>query len=196
MDIVSGTPDPAVVEQYYHCFNERRIGEAAALFTADAHVEFIGAGQDRGGAGYVRFAEQWLAAFPDARLAIERIDPRGPSMCEVHLCARGVHRGVLDVGGCRFNPSGAHAALRLRELLDIRDGRISVSVLSIDLNDLIAQLSTIDYDELGRCASRISTLGQELTRAAVDQERRSDVARRLGVELDAARRALRPHFYR
>jgi hypothetical protein len=86
--------------------------------------------------------------------------------------------------------------LRVRELLDVRHGQIVSSSLSLDLTDLISQLSTVDYGELTSRLDRIRQLSDPLIRASGDAVRQREIADRLGPELDAARRALRPHYNR
>jgi len=185
----------SLIRQYYDFFNERRLSDAAGLFADDADVELIPGVHGQGGNGYARFAETWLHAFPDATLTVQLVEQRNETMAEVYLLATGTHRGSLEFGVYRFRPSGAEATLHVRELLDIRDGRIVSSALTVDLNDLVSQLTQIDYAALARHLERIRALDDEL-HATGDPTRRRHVANRLGVELDAARRAIRPHFYR
>ena len=189
-------PD-ALIRNYYACFNERRFGDAVRLFANDALLELIPFGrQDYGIDGYVRFANMWTAAFPDAVFAVERVDRHSDSMFEVQLLATGTHLGVFDLGVSKFKPTNGTATLRLRELLNIREGTIASSTLSFDLNDVIRQLSTVDYNELNARLERIRQLSDELLRASGNAARQRDVADRMGPELDAARRALRPHYNR
>src|ERR671937_2574733 len=118
---LDGTTIEAEIRAYYACFNERRFGDAVALFTPDAIVEHIPFGSwDKGGAAYQRFAETWIRAFPDAVLTIERISRRGETLFEVDLRATGTHLGCLEIGSFgTFKPTGARTTLRLRELLDV-----------------------------------------------------------------------------
>jgi predicted ester cyclase len=186
-----------LIRRYYACFNERRFRDAAALFANDALLEHIPFGQqDYGGDGYVRFANTWIAAFPDGTFAVERVEPRTETMFEVHLLATGTHLGIFDIGIYQFKPSSTKATLRFRELLNIRDMTITASTLSFDLNDLITQLSVVDHAELSARLERIRQLHDELLRAERNTVRERDVIDQLGPELDAARRALRPHYNR
>ena len=186
-----------LLRHYYACFNERRFHDAANLFTDNALLEHLPFGkQYRGSEGYIRFAQAWGSAFPDATLVVERIDHRSDTMFDVHLVSTGTHGGVLDIGIFQFKPKGGKATICLRELLDIRDGRIVSSTISLDLNNLINQLSTVDYSELRVRLERIRELTDELDRVKGDVARQRDVADRLGSHLDAARRALRPHYNR
>jgi hypothetical protein len=110
------------------------------------------------------------------------------------LLATGTHRGVLDFGSYRLKPTGADAVLHLRELLDVREDKIAGSVLTFNVNDRVNQLTSVDYDELAKRVDAICALRNDLAHAA--NERRRGVTKQLGAELDAARRAVRPHFNR
>lgn len=185
-----------LIRRYYRCFNERRLDDAAALFTTDADVQGLPGQQGRGGAGYVRFAETWISAFPNATFSVERIEPRRATLAEAYLLATGIHRGLLEFGMYRFQPSGNEARLHVRELLDIHNGKIAASLLSIDLNDFVVQLVKVDYRELADRVERIWALREDLTRAIGDVAREREVVSQLGAEIDAARRTLRPYFKR
>lgn len=187
--------DP-VIREYYACFNERRLSAVGRVLSKHAVLEQIPFGhQESGLEGYVRFATGWIIAFPDAAFAIERIERRTDAMFDVHLVATGTHRGVFDIGVFRFRPTSHTAVFRLRELLNIENDRIVSSTVSFDVAEMVDQLSVIDYEELTTRLDRIRTLSDELGSAAEDASKR-EVANRIGLELDAARRALRPHYYR
>lgn len=186
----------ALVKSYYELFNRRRLSEAAKLFSDDALLEHIPFGRDRGGAGYVRLAEMWIRAFDKVTFTVDRVEPRGGTFCEVYFQAVGAHIGVLQFGAYRFTPTKVTAVLHVRELLDIRDGKIALSSLTVDLNDLITQLVHVDQEQLNKHLEQIQKLGTDLAHIAIDSTERHDVVVKLGIELDAARRALRPHFHR
>lgn len=183
----------SLVKRYYEYFNARRFSDAAALFADDARVEFSPGAPWIGPAGYLRFAETWTAAFPDATLAIESVNWGSETVCEVYLRASGKHTGTFAFGRFRFQPTSATAVLRIRELLDVEKGRITASMISLDFNNLVRQLALINYDDVLAHLERIVALRDELSLATTDDVRR-DVTRRLGNELDGARKALRPHF--
>jgi len=186
----------ARIRHYYDCFNKRRLADAAALFTADAELEGNIAVPGRGSSGYLQLADAWIRAFPDATLSVESIEPRGETMREVYLLAKGRHCGTLDVGSYHFKPSGADAVLHVRELLDLSGGQIRASSITVEFMDVVRQLTIVDYDELERRLKRIQGLAEELAHAAGEPLERRDVAERLGTELDAARRVIRPHYNR
>jgi predicted ester cyclase len=185
-----------LIRNYYACFNERRLAEAASLFAADAVMEappFTAASDGR--RSYERFTRVWLAAFPDACLDVESVASRNDTLHEVNLVATGTHMNLLDLGAYgRFKPTGERTTLRLRELIEVHDGQITYSNVSLDVHDLTRQLSSIDYDALACHLDRLQRLRAQLADAGDDTERRRSLADRIGRELDAARLAVRPWF--
>ena len=185
-----------LIHGYYARFNARQLAEALEMFSAEAVMEappFTAAADGR--KSYERFTRLWLVAFPDASLAVESIVHRSDTLHEVNLLATGTHTNLLDLGAYgRFKPTGERTTLRLRELIEIQNGLITYSNVSLDVHDLTRQLSIIDYDSLVSHLDRIDRLRSQLAEAGDDKERRRYVAERIGRELDAALLAVRPWF--
>jgi predicted ester cyclase len=135
-------PGHELIRKYYACFNERRFADAAEFFSDDAVLEHGPLGQrQQGGTGYLQFAEMWVRAFPDAALSIVRVEQHGDTICEVDLILTGTHLGAFDLGeGGLFKATGAQAKIPVRELLEVRVGKITYSSLAFDLHELIRQL--------------------------------------------------------
>jgi hypothetical protein len=189
----------AVMRQLHSAFNARRLDEAAALFQDDAVLEHIPLGrQQRGPAGYREFAGMWLNAFPDATVEVERVTLPGGGRCEVELRVVGTHRGPLDLGGYgNFKPSGVRAEMRLRQMVEIAGGRVVFSSLSFDVQHMVQQLICVDVPALLKRLEKIHDLHARLAAVpAGDAATRRSVLDRLGTELDAARRIVRPYFDR
>ena len=188
---------PALLQQYYALFNERRFKDRADLFTRDAVLEHLPSrDQEHGRAGNLAFARAWMTAFPDAVLTIDHVHTQSPERHEVQVVATGTHDGALQVGGWVFAPTGQAVTLRFRELLELRDGRIAFASLSFDLHQLVEQLVRVDVDELVTHLDRIERLGAELKAVRTACSPSRDVIDRLGIELDAARHTVRPYFKR
>jgi predicted ester cyclase len=189
----------ALIERLYTLFNTRELEEAAVLFADDALIEHGAPGrQRRGGAGYLEFARMWIGAFPDAVLTIESITPRNGTTIEVELLATGTHHGPLDLGGYGlFKPSGTMGKLRLRQIVELKDSRIAYSAVSYDVQDIVQQLTVVSVPKLLEHLKRVQHLGERLAQTSAEQvvERRS-IIDRLGTEIDAARRIVRPYFDR
>jgi hypothetical protein len=191
------TTSDAIIRQYYASFNERRLSDAAALFTDDAVLEQVPRQQlQRGGAGYLQYVNAWLTAFPDAVLTVQRVTSRDDLTHEVSLEATGTHRGALDLGGWVFKSTGARANLALRELLEIRAGKIAFCSLTFDLHQMVEQLARVDCASLLTHIDRIRQLGDQLRDVQGDANRTKEVIDRIGRELDAARHVVRPYFKR
>jgi hypothetical protein len=191
---------PRVIEQLYQFFNEQRFDDAAALFAAAAILEHAPVRRrEIGPAGYLAFIHMWTRAFPDARVTVEDVQTLGRHRYEANLTASGTHLGALDLAGCGvFKPSGVRAHLRLRQLIEIDDqARIVFSSLSFDLQEVVNQLVSVDTDKLEHHLHRLRTLSEVLAAtprgAFVDRQR---TVSRIGAELDAARRVVRPYYDR
>jgi hypothetical protein len=189
----------ALIQRLYALFNARELAQAAALFSDDALLEHAVTGrQQRGPAGYLDFARMWIGAFPDAVLTVDAITTRTPTTVEVDLLATGTHEGPLDLGGYgMFKPSGTCGTLRLRQRIEVQNGRIAYSALSFDVHDIVQQLVAVSVPKLLEHLKRVQQLGDRLAQTSTEQvmERRSLIDR-LGTELDAARRIVRPYFDR
>jgi hypothetical protein len=189
----------ALIQRLYSLFNARQLEQAAALFADDALLEHAVTGrQQRGPAGYLDFARMWICAFPNAVLTVDAISARTPTTVEVELLATGTHEGPLDLGGYGvFKPSGTCGTLRLRQRVEVQDGKITYSALSFDVHDIVQQLVVVSVPKLLEHLKRVQQLGGRLAQTSTDQvmERRSLIDR-LGAELDAARRIVRPYFDR
>jgi hypothetical protein len=131
-----------LIRRYYACFNDRRFGDAMELFASDAILEYPPfSPQQRGPECYLAFAEMWTKAFPDGVVAIEHVEQRGDTICEVDLIAKGTHLGDFDLGAYGvLKASGVKTSVRFRELLEIRHGRITFSSLSFGVQELLQQL--------------------------------------------------------
>jgi SnoaL-like polyketide cyclase len=187
----------SVIDQYYSYFNERRFVEATALFAETAVLEQLPLQrQERGGIGYLQFVSAWLRAFPDAALAAQHISSPDATTYEVDLAATGTHRGALEVGGWVFRPTGAHVVFRLRELLQVREGKIAFSSLSFDLHEIIDKLARVDASRLLEHIERLHQLGEDLKAARNGAGGTREIADRIGQELDAARHVVRPYYKR
>ena len=137
------SPD-ALIRQYYEFYNDRRFRESAELFTKDAVIEHAPFGRvsPSGGQGYVEAAERSFVAFPDARIEVVAVHPHGDTIFEIDMVATGTHQGLLDLGTYgRFEPTGAFVRVRHREVLEIRSGLITYASVTLDVNDLVVQLT-------------------------------------------------------
>jgi predicted ester cyclase len=130
-----------LIRDYYKAFNERQFEAAAELFTNDATIEHLTTATNRRGpGGYLDAARAAVAAFPDLHLQIEHVEQRGDTICEVDVLCTGTHKGEWSIGTLGpFKPSGRRQSYHVREMLEIRGGKITYSSLSWDLQEIVAQ---------------------------------------------------------
>jgi len=134
---------PDLIRRYYDNYNSRRFRESADFFAKDAVIEHAPFGSvATGGDGYVASAERSFHAFPDARIEVLAVTAHGDTIYEIDLMATGTHSGTLDLGsyGC-FEASGVFVRVRHREVIEIRGGLITYASVTLDVNDLLAQLT-------------------------------------------------------
>jgi predicted ester cyclase len=133
-----------VIRAYYDLYNQRRFREAGEFFADDAIVEHapFGASPQRGPTAYVESAERSIHAFPDARIEVLSVTSVGDTIYEVDLVATGTHRGLLDLGSYgRFEATNVHVHVRHREVIEIRGGKITYASVTLDISELLAQLT-------------------------------------------------------
>ena len=129
----------ALILEYITSFNERRLQDAAAMFTHDAVIQHRpGSGLLKGPDGYLASARMAIGSFPDLRLQILRVEQRGDTIAEIDLSATGTHMGdwTAETLGT-VKATGQPKTFRVRETLEIRGGKITFSGLTYDLQDLI-----------------------------------------------------------
>lgn len=183
----------ALIRGHYELFNQRRLEEAARAFDPEARIEDVTGRVERGPDGYLRFAAAWLEAFPDAKIAVQSIQPRASRLFDVDFFVSATHTGTLALGASRLRPSGARLEMRARELFEVQDGLFHLASVTFDLQDLVRQLAPVDTTALLQHVDRIHQLGQQLS-AKNDPARQRELLDRLGRQLDQARQLVRPHF--
>jgi hypothetical protein len=139
-DALSGNAH-LLIREYYGAFNERRLDDAADLFTFDAVIQHRPDGVVlKGPAGYLESARATIAVFPDVEIQILHVEQRGDTIVEVDLSATGTHRGDWNMGGLGvLKADGANKTVRHRELLEIRGGKITFSSITYDIKHFVAK---------------------------------------------------------
>jgi predicted ester cyclase len=184
-----------VIDEYYRSFNERRFVDAAALFGDSAVLQQLPQQrQEPGSIGYLQFVSAWLKAFPDAAFIIRRITSDDGRMFEVTLDATGTHQGPLDFSGWVFRPTGLYATFGIRELLEVRDGKIVFSSLTLNLHEIVDKLAKVDSTKLLEHIERLRQLAEALREVPSESMRARELTAEIGVELDSARHVVRPYY--
>jgi hypothetical protein len=187
----------ALISRYYAAFNQRQFADAAACVAADAVLDqwpFLQ--QECGGIGYLQFVSAWMRAFPDAVFGIRSVTPRDANVLEVLLEATGTHQGPVDIGGWVFQPTGSQVTFGLREVMELRAGKIAFSSVVYDLHDIVEKLTQVDTTNLLNHLDRLRHLADTLRTALPQSARAREIMSDIGAELDAARHAVRPYYKR
>ncbi len=129
----------ALIREYISAFNERRLQDAAGMFSADAPVQHRPRAQMlKGPEGYLESARQAMGSFPDLRFEILHIEQRGDTIFEIDLVCTGTHLGDWTAEGLgTLKATGQRKTLRVRETLEIRGDRITFSSLTYNMQDFI-----------------------------------------------------------
>ena len=130
-----------MIRKYYEAFNERRFTDNAELFTADAVIQHRpNHGPFQGPGGYLESARMAIASFPDLRLQILRVEQRGDTIVEVDVLATGTLEGDWAAGALvTLKATGQVKTFRIREMLEIRGGKITCSALTYNLQELLGR---------------------------------------------------------
>jgi hypothetical protein len=85
----------------------------------------------------------------------------------------------------------------MRQMIEVEDGRIAFSSLSFDVQAIVQQLVAVDVPALLKRLGKLRELEARLAAVPADDiQTRRAMLDRLGAELDAARRIVRPYFDR
>ena len=107
------------------------------LVADDAEIQHRPNHALRGPDGYVASAGMATTSFPDIHLDVVSVTRRGDTVAEVELLATGTHASDWTADGIgTLRASGAKRTFRIRETLEIRDGKITFSSLNYNLQDL------------------------------------------------------------
>jgi predicted ester cyclase len=188
----------SIIDRYYAAFNERRFVEAGTLFADDAVLDQLPLlRQEPGAIGYLQFVSAWLRAFPDASFTVRQVTSQDrPHTFDVKLEVAGTHAGPLEIGGRVFRPTRVQVRFGLREVLEIREGRIAFSSLSYDMHEVIEKLARFDAPKLINHIERLHELANVLQTLAPESPRGREITAEIGRELDAARHVVRPYYGR
>jgi steroid delta-isomerase-like uncharacterized protein len=134
--------DHAVIRRYYELFNARQLEDAAALVSDDCTFEHTPTrNRAVGRRGYLAMATDWLNAFPDASVKVEKIVTLRPTVYQVTLRGRGHRDGEFELSGrVRVPPDGKAFEFVATQEMHIVDGRITASTLSYNRAELIGPI--------------------------------------------------------
>jgi steroid delta-isomerase-like uncharacterized protein len=132
-----------VVRALYDAFNAGDLEDAAVLVSDDFQLTDVAAGQTLSGPdGIRRWLDMFRTALPDASAELVTVVAEGPRVATEHV-GRGTHRGPLIGPGGTIPPTGRAIELRLAELFEVHEGRITSLHAYYDSASLMRQLGLL-----------------------------------------------------
>lgn len=143
---------PAEIEslalEAYTAYNERELERAASCYSEGVRLRSAASGEVlEGRSGYLQLAGRWVAAFPDSRLEVVRVEV-SPGAATVELVRRGTHTGTLLGSHGHIPPTWAQVELPVCEVLRMEDGLIRSADIYLDTGDLLRQMGLLPSSPL------------------------------------------------
>jgi steroid delta-isomerase-like uncharacterized protein len=161
-----------VLREIYAAYESRSFECAAAAFAEDAELHNVPTGDSyRGRDGYLQFARGWVAAFPDLRLDVQRLDVSG-SLGVVEYTLRGTHTSALITASGFIPPTWASVEMRVCDVLRIRDGLIVRLDSYFDSATMLRQMGLFPNSPL-HSADRRAALDLYATEVDASSEQRN-----------------------
>jgi ketosteroid isomerase-like protein len=136
------------VRENVELFNRRSEG---AHMSQDARFEIVPFGTSL---DYGSFTEMWIRAFPDVHLEIKEL-VADDAHAVVEYVGTGTHEGPLEMAGQRIEPTHRSGELRVVQMLDLRDGKVTAGRVYFDAASLMASLG-LGPELAGRRAAEVA----------------------------------------
>lgn len=141
------TDNAAIARSLYDNWNAREFERNAELMLDEGEIVLPGSDtRYRGPDGVLAYSRMWADAFPDGRVAIDRVIASGDHVC-VEFTGRGTHTGTLRAPGGDIAPTGRSVTLHLCDVYEFRNGKIRSQHTYFDSASLLQQLGVLP--ELG-----------------------------------------------
>lgn len=137
-----------VLRQIYDAYASRTFEDASQLFSEEAEILNHATGDHFVGRdGYLHQAGAWAAAFPDLRVEILSCEGTERNVA-VEYSLRGTHTGPFITTGGFLPPTQAHVDLRLCDLLELHEGRITRLSTYFDTGAMLRQVGLLPHSPL------------------------------------------------
>ena len=132
-----------VVTSLFEAFDEGDLDRAVATVTDDFELLDVAAGQTlRGQEGCRRWLTTFRTALPDARTELVNTFADGDRVASEHI-GRGTHTGPFVTPAGDIPPTGRTVELRIAELYELRDGKITRLHAYYDSATMLRQLGLL-----------------------------------------------------
>lgn len=124
----------------YDAWNARDFDRIAGTLTPDGKVVIMGTGQTFNGPdGSRQFSRMWADAFPDGTCTVECVTGDGDHVA-VEYTGRGTHTGTLNTPMGAIPATGRAITIKLCDMLDFKEGKITAQRQYLDTAALLSQL--------------------------------------------------------
>ena len=129
-----------LARRLYDGWNERKFDEVADALASDGRILVMGTGDTfEGRDGVLQYNTAWSDGFPDGQITIDNIVNAG-DVVVVEFTGRGTHTGTLVTSMGEVPATGRSVTLKLCDVLEFRDGKITMQRTYFDSGSLMAQL--------------------------------------------------------
>jgi len=126
-----------IVSEYLEAWRSADTGRLRDLLAGDFTYNPPG-DYENGREGYIRFCKDFLNAFPDQKLEIEKVLGDGDDVV-VSWTMKGTHRGAM----MGIPPSNNKVTLHGLSLVTVEDRKIRSDVTEVDAMGLLAQVGAL-----------------------------------------------------
>ena len=129
-----------LVRSLYDGWNARDFDVLADATALDGTITFMGSGEVlKGPEGSRTYSEMWANGFPDGRITIDTIVAAGDTVV-VEFTGRGTHTGPLVTSMGEIPATGKSVTLKLCDVLELKDGKVTAQRSYLDTGSMMAQL--------------------------------------------------------
>lgn len=133
----------AVVRSLFEAFNDGDLDRAAGLVSDDFELVDVATGLTfQGPEGCRAWLQTFLTALPDARTEIVNVFAEADRVATEHV-GRGTQTGPLVTPGGTIPATGRNVELRIAEIYELRDGKITRLYAYYDGATLMRQLGLL-----------------------------------------------------
>ena len=127
----------------YDAWNRRDLDAQADGTASDGIITIVGSGDVfEGPDGARRYAESWAAGFPDGQVTVDNIVADGDRLV-VEYTGRGTHTGTLETSMGPIAPTGRSVTIKLCDVVELKDGKITTQRSYFDTGSIMAQLGLL-----------------------------------------------------
>jgi predicted ester cyclase len=129
-----------LLRDLYEAWNERDFDRQAEAMAPDGSIVVVGTGDVfEGPDGARTYNGSWATGFPDGRITIDKMVADGDTVV-VEFTGRGTHTGTLETSMGAIPPTGRSVTLKLCDVVELSDGKVTMQRTYFDTGSMMAQL--------------------------------------------------------